>query len=242
MHYTYCQRYLFQGGTKSAWICVQLTINLYWGSDMTRTRRIFLALVSLLLSPIVAHADFVEVTIDFDSALLGSFTSFTEDGFTITQFDLGDPQNIADTGDGNHALVDGNPFNVFGAASIITILGPAGMLFDLVSLDVADLLGNSLGGGGVVGGGYRIEVGNTVFSPTIAAVYSPTSSVFTTVYPTGLTGLNSLAINIVSLGGFDNFAVDNIVLRYTKVPEPSTLALLGFGLIGMGLVRRRRTA
>jgi PEP-CTERM motif len=207
---------------------------------MTRTRSTYLALLAVLLSPMAATADVIEVTIDFDSAPLGGFTSFTEDGFTITQFSLGDPQSITDTGGGNQALVDGNPFNVFGSASVITILGSPGTLFDLISLDIADLTNNSSGGGGIIGSGFRIEIGNTVFSPTTAAVYSPTSSAFSTVNPTGLTDLSSLAINIVSLGGSDNFAVDNVVLRYTEVPEPGTLALFGIGLLGMGLARRRR--
>ena len=33
------------------------------------------------------------------------------------------------------------------------------------------------------------------------------------------------------------FSLDNIVVR---VPEPGTLALLGLGLLGMGIVRRRK--
>ncbi|WP_339864089.1 PEP-CTERM sorting domain-containing protein [Paremcibacter congregatus] len=40
-----------------------------------------------------------------------------------------------------------------------------------------------------------------------------------------------------------NFTVDNVTignLRSTTVPEPAPLALLGFGLLGLGLARKRR--
>jgi len=209
---------------------------------MNRARRFSLALLAMLLSPLAANAGFIEVTLDFDSTPLGGFSSFTEDSFTITQFGLGDPQNVVDTGSGNRALVDGQTSNALGAASIITFSGSSSVTFDVVSLDIADLSGNSSGRGGTFGSGFRIEVGDTVFSPIRAAVFSPTGSSFTTFTPTVLTGLSSLAVNIVSLGPVDNFAVDNIVLRYRQVPEPGTLASLGIGLAGLSLARRRRKA
>ncbi len=43
-------------------------------------------------------------------------------------------------------------------------------------------------------------------------------------------------------GAFSSFFLDNIVVdtQFNQVPEPATLALFVFGLVGLGLVRRRK--
>ena len=43
-----------------------------------------------------------------------------------------------------------------------------------------------------------------------------------------------------SVSGNDSFAIDN--LDVNVIPEPATLSLLGLGLGGLGLIRRRRKA
>jgi hypothetical protein len=46
----------------------------------------------------------------------------------------------------------------------------------------------------------------------------------------------------VGVNFFGNGADVNVNRTYTAVPEPTTLALFGFGLAGFGLMRRRKAS
>ncbi len=50
------------------------------------------------------------------------------------------------------------------------------------------------------------------------------------------------AFTVRANGGNDNFVISSMRISVADVPEPGTLALLGLGLAGLGLSRRRQQA
>jgi hypothetical protein len=53
-------------------------------------------------------------------------------------------------------------------------------------------------------------------------------------------GAHTLALTNVSNPGDNTSFVDDVSISATASPEPATFVLIGGGLLGLGLVRRRR--
>ena len=216
---------------------------------MTRSKSVYPALIAVLLSPMAANADFIDFE-EFNPPInnlinLGT-TDFSSNGYNFTNIngiflivDNGQ-SNVPNTGSNTLIMDGGNP------ASFV-LSESSGAAFDLDSLlalesrntttgffqyssTAIDVLGTFAGGG-------------TVFTTIVLDLFAQENNLLDAQAVTfsGWSGLSS--VQFTGVGGVNSgygFGLDDITVNATSVPEPGTLALLGIGLFGIGLSRRRK--
>jgi hypothetical protein len=161
--------------------------------------------------------------IDFNSTPTGSFSTLIVGDFTFAWAGFADQQHVGAIVPGNHALMDADNSNGYGASVIMSLTsgGPFTVTqFDIVTVGDPNALFHD-----------RVDVGGVGYTSAGTKLRND------------LVGITSLVINIVDL----EFAVDNVHVFYertvtetTAVPEPATLTLVGLGALGTAYRLRRR--
>jgi hypothetical protein len=205
---------------------------------MTKTKSTYLALLAVLLSPMAANAGLIQIGIGGFSGgetveTYGLDQTFVPvDGVTFsgvlhnfTVLALPSLDAVIDSGPGNTNNI--TVANIEGDAT-----GILSLLFPGLQSRVGFGFALSAGGSAVI---ELFDVSNiSLGSITLLGVPDPS-------FAGGFLGVESSTLFSraeVSFLSPGRFAFDN--LRFENVPEPGTLALLGIGLFGMGLARRRR--
>lgn len=226
---------------------------------MTKTRSTYLALLAVLLSPLAANADLIgngnfdgglntsAGTISGTTGPFGEWLAFSGH-WQISNGAASNTTSYAENPDNNYLMMQGVDLSAFTSS------------FDSVlSFDYA----YEGGFGGLDGRGVRVfgmESSDTqnLFAPWFSSldlifsqVLSPTGNPTTAFQPFTSSAFSvdpaqySALLVAFTFGGSPTSgelrAVDNVSLSGpTAVPEPSTLGLLGLGLIGMAAIRRKK--
>ena len=200
---------------------------------MTRFKSAYLALLTVVLSPTAVQAVPIvaDVNIDFFDSGAGPLAG--PYGGTLGGFPVSVPLTYATDGDASTFLsLPTGSYVTVGFSSGFVIDGPGNDLFisevgaasELANIFVSTDFGTSFTLLGTADGGTLTEL-------DLADI--------------GFTGMVN-AVRVVGLDngggspGFDVSFVQGLEGSVVMVTEPGTLALLGIGLVGMGLARRRR--
>ena len=210
---------------------------------MTRTRSTHLAVFAFLLAPIAAQAVPIQLTETQFNTETSGLTTVVEDFESFSAGTLSSPVTLANsTYTTSIPQIRLNANNNPGNALFENAPDPvSGRMFsnflpntNYFGITVNDIFANEglldiivMGGSGTL---------------NVQATFAALNSFFGVTDPLGLTSVSfrNLGNQTTTYAwGMDNVTTAAAAVR---VPEPGTLSLLGIGLIGVGVARRRRNA
>jgi hypothetical protein len=196
--------------------------------SLTLRTSIPLVLCSLALCTQIATAapvilDFEGVAPDITQTAVGN--TYTEDGYRLYNPGQSDAAAVVDRLGQNTTGSDYYTWDSPLANNPVTLTAVNDSLFSLNSLDIGSKDGISLATFSIIG---HLSNGNTI-------LYQASNvNAFSNVSLSGFNNLSSVTFAFIS-GDFG--AIDNLAIN--TVPEPTTVALLGLGLLGFAASRRK---
>ena len=209
---------------------------------MAMSKRLMALFTCLALTLFTSMANAILITVDPDDFADGTDISNVFSGISLSAIDGGNNILLTNSVFSQTSSLASTGTQVFGHDGIFTQTWAQGLVADLridfiqatdfVSLDI---------------------IANNGFDPGFLEAYDSTGTLlgsFTTQGNLGSgipetatisSGSANIAYVIASGLGGNDVALDNLIFNSATVPEPTVLALLSFGLLGVGIARRKKS-